>query len=358
MRRRCANGARVSIAVGALLLAGASGCTFLSNRGSDAKQMMDLGLTFSKKPQFGLYANCPMVTPVGYSKVDGTFVGMGGGKLGAGEHHQNNAGMLFWGREENSWKGMDKGDKATVESHRAGVVGIAQSAKEGTLKYRPACVHYLHLGFVGVMWNLNYFKMADFFCGWAGYVPFGDRNELSETRLAKADKADKVAKAERVEKSASPFRLGRAADAPGEAPPAVAAPVAMVAAKAEKAEKGSSAFTLGPPAEVPSAPRPAVVASAKPTPPVAPPAPASPTPGPAAKPAPPERPADAAAGVSPVPPDEIALAVARDVAAMKAEMAALRRAQGAVGASNGAPASAAPAAAPPKMRFPVEQLVP
>ncbi|HPD14704.1 MAG TPA: hypothetical protein PLE19_07135 [Planctomycetota bacterium] len=277
----------LAVALLACVAAGSTGCTYLSRQWSDAKQMMDLGFTFSKKPQFGLYANCPMVTPLGYSKVDGYFVGMGGGKLGAGEHRQNNAGLLFWGREENSWKGFDKGDEAVTESHRAGVVGLAQNVKEGNAKYRPACVHYLHLGFVGIMWNLNYYKMADFFTGWFGYRAFGDRNEVKHD--------DRVAEA------------GNLAPAPVEPPAPVAAPAA----------KPPVAATAAEPAP-PAAPEKAAAA-----------APASP-------------PVAALADAAGPLPNDIALAVARDVAAVKAQLKP----------------PAAPAPAPQIARFSLEQLVP
>lgn len=275
MRNGIIRGKLGAVGVCALLLAGGAGCTYLRNRGSDAKQMMDLGFTFSKKPQFGLYANCPMVTPIGYSKVDGYFVGVGGGKLGAGEHHQDNAGVLFWGREKNSWKGLDENDKATTEDHKAGVVGIAQSAKEGNLRYRPACVHYLHLGFVGLMWNLNYHKMADFFCGWFGYIPFGERSE-EDVRIAKANGKD-----------ATPFKLGPPVAEPGAAtPPVAAAPTPA-------------------PAAAPAAPAPL-------------PAPAAATASAPKAPAVPERPSLTLSEAT----NEAARELARDVAAAKAEMAA------------------------------------
>jgi len=249
MRNGCARGKLVVAVLGLLGLAGAPGCTYLSNRGSDAKQMMDLGFTFTKKPQFGLYANCPMVTPIGYSKVDGYFVGVGGGKLGAGEHHQDNAGMLFWGREKNSWKGLGKNDKATTDDHRAGVAGLAQSAKEGTLRYRPACVHYLHLGYVGVMWNLNYFKAADFFCGWFGYIPFGDRNEVKDdARVAMA-----------APKPSAP------APAPAKPAPKPLAPAPAVAVAAPKPPAPAPTVAK---ADTQAAPTP-TVAAPMPTPPVA-----------------------------------------------------------------------------------------
>jgi len=314
MRRCSMHGGRLAVA--ALALALAPGCTYLRSRGTDAKQMFDLGFTFSKKPQFGLYANCPMVTPLGYSKVDGTFVGIGGGKLGAGEHHQNNSGLLLWGSEENSWKGSAKDDTATVEKHKAGVVGIAQGARDGKLSYRPACLHYLHLGFVGVMWNLNYYKMADFFCGWFGWVPFGDRNQAVDVRLAKAD----------AERRASP-------------PPT--APKAPVLAAAAPAPAGPPPTSAGP---LPTSPGPLPLGEGRVRATEASAAPSHAPLAPALSRGEREREREgkkeeAAAFVGPpAPPSEAALALARDIAAKKAELAA--------------------AAAPPKPKFTIEQLVP
>ncbi len=47
MQNGLVRGSMVAIVGCSLALVGASGCTYLNNRWSDAKQMMDLGLTFS-----------------------------------------------------------------------------------------------------------------------------------------------------------------------------------------------------------------------------------------------------------------------------------------------------------------------
>ena len=92
-------------------LAATAGCSYLRNRGSDALDMFDAGVTWTRKPQFGIYANCPFLAPAGYAKVDGHFAGIGGGQLGVVEHRQDNVGLLAWGREDVKW-----GDDCECES--------------------------------------------------------------------------------------------------------------------------------------------------------------------------------------------------------------------------------------------------
>jgi len=129
--------------------------------------MFDVGFTFTDRPQFGLYSNCPFIAPGGYSKVDGHYVGLGGGKIGVMEHHQDTAGLFLWGREDVGWGDPDSGDPETAGAHQVGPLGLATDP-EGNPTYKPQCAHYLHLGFVGVTGNLNYKEWADFFLGWFG----------------------------------------------------------------------------------------------------------------------------------------------------------------------------------------------
>ncbi|HUT34889.1 MAG TPA: hypothetical protein VNE39_15475 [Planctomycetota bacterium] len=147
----------------------AQGCTYLRNRGRDAAEMFDLGLTFSKKPQFGLYMNCPVILPIGFGKVDGYYAGVGRGKVGVMEHHQRNAGALVWGYERNTWQGPAKagekaGDKA-VEDQPVGLLAIARGER-GKQPYRVSCKHYFHLGWVGITANICWLEIPDFFLGW------------------------------------------------------------------------------------------------------------------------------------------------------------------------------------------------
>jgi len=161
----------------ALALAGlsacATGCTYFHARGLDALDMFDVGITVSSKPQFGIYGNCPFTAPGGFSKVDGHYIGLGGGKFGVMEHHQEAAGLLVIGRERVDWTKDKEAGASEIESEgegetlTVGPFGLASDSK-GNAVYRPQCAHYLHLGFLGVTANLNYKEWADFFVGWAG----------------------------------------------------------------------------------------------------------------------------------------------------------------------------------------------
>ena len=229
---RLLNLRRVCVVLVALvLLASTQGCTYLGNRGHDAAQMLDLGFTFTKTPQFGIYANCPLVTPVGYSKIDGYYVGMGGGKLGVMKHHQNNEGLLLWGKEENSWEQANSREPKTEQKARAGVVGLAQGLKNGENDYKPTCVHYLHLGWVGVAANFKYYEMYDFAAGCLGFDPAGDdRKAPAATMVAKAETKPPVAP-----RLAAPKPAPAAVEEPKPAPVAAEkpkpAPVALVEPK-------------------------------------------------------------------------------------------------------------------------------
>jgi len=167
-------------------LACAPGCAYLGNRGRDALDMFDLGFTFTKKLQFGIYANCPFIAPGGYSKVDGKYVGLGGGKFGVMEHHQDAAALLLWGREDVGWDKKAPGRGKSSGSHQVGPLGLATDA-EGNPTYKPQCAHYLHLGFVGATANLNYKEWGDFFLGWVGAdISKDDNRETASTLTDKS----------------------------------------------------------------------------------------------------------------------------------------------------------------------------
>ena len=164
-----------SVLVLAAALASVTGCAYVRNRGKDALDMVDIGFTFTRKPQFGIYANCPFLFPVGYTKVDGKYAGLGGGKFGITEHHQDATGLLVSGHERIEWRDPNTGEASAVQAHNVAPLGLA-SDEEGNATYKPQCAHYLHLGYVGVTSNLNYKEWGDFFAGWAGFDICRDDN--------------------------------------------------------------------------------------------------------------------------------------------------------------------------------------
>lgn len=161
----------------AVVLLTASGCSYFRHRGQDAAEMFDIGLTFSKKPQFSAYMNCPVIAPIGYGKVDGTYVGVGGGEVGVRKgFHQESSGALVWGREEVSWEGFDPEDADTLSVQGVGVLGLAEN--RGTEDpYEVACIHYLHLGWVGGTLNIHWLEIPDFFLGIFLLDPMRDDGE-------------------------------------------------------------------------------------------------------------------------------------------------------------------------------------
>jgi len=157
----------------AAALAATQGCNYLQYRLDDAKEMFDAGFTWSPKPQFGLYTNCPMIAPIGYGKVDGYFVGVADGKVGAMEHHEESAGLLVWGREEVSWDTFDEADSERLNVQEVGLLGLAEG-QQGERPYRAACIHYFHLGWIGVTGNIRWPEIGDFLVGLVGLDPAGD----------------------------------------------------------------------------------------------------------------------------------------------------------------------------------------
>ena len=143
----------------------ASGCTYLKHRGQDAMDIVDLGITVSSQPGFALYYDFIPVVPVGFGKVEGTFVGLGGGRLGAMPHYEESYGLVLWGQEAVGFGVYDKDKPETMNFQRSGLVGAAQGPFPGP-DYLISCPHYIHLGWIGVVVSPRYLQMLDFLCGW------------------------------------------------------------------------------------------------------------------------------------------------------------------------------------------------
>ena len=166
-----------ALAVAALACA-ACGCAqlgaYAKYRGEDALEMADIGVTVSKKPQFAAYANGVSVLTGGYAKLDGTFVGLGGGQFGATRHYTHDVGAVAWGYEEFGWGTFDAEVPGTLDRQHVGALGILTQPGNRRPSYAPACVHYLHLGVVGFVGNLRYLEMLDFMLGFAAIDIAGD----------------------------------------------------------------------------------------------------------------------------------------------------------------------------------------
>lgn len=165
---------RVMLFVLALLLLAAQGCTYLKHRAEDAMEMLDVGVTASLWPGLAVYADGVSVLPGGVGYVDGWFLGLGGGQIGLTRHYERSFGILVWGYEEVGWGEFDKSNKATLDRQFVGVAGILLPPYRATPAYMPACIHYLHVGWLGIVGNARYMEMVDFVLGWTTLDLAGD----------------------------------------------------------------------------------------------------------------------------------------------------------------------------------------
>jgi len=159
-----------------LALFASQGCTYLQHRGEDFLEIVDLGVTFSKKPGFAIYGDGVSVLTGGYGYVDGWFAGWGGGQLGVTRHFENCWGVIVFGHEKHGWgKNVNPRNPKTYSEQYVGVAGVPVSFVTGCKPdYMPSCIHYLHLGWVGLVANARYMEMIDFIVGWTTFDIGGD----------------------------------------------------------------------------------------------------------------------------------------------------------------------------------------
>lgn len=163
----------------ALALASA-GCTYLGDRGRDAADFLDFGVTVSKEPQFSLYAGFLSVVPLGYSNVDGTMYGLSDRQFGGAAMRHNARGILLWGEEQLGYRDFDPLGPQSPEPWRVGVLGLSQGPgpRNGQV---VNCPKLLHLGWAGVALNCKFGELVDFLLGWFTVDIMGDDLVAAQT---------------------------------------------------------------------------------------------------------------------------------------------------------------------------------
>jgi hypothetical protein len=151
-----------------VLLAGMlfnSGCAYLQNRGNDALDIFDVGITTSEEPQFALYAGFLNIAALGYSNVDGTLAGIGHRNVGVMQVRHHAAGILVYGDEQFGYDGdYNAADPNSPEPWRVGIVGLMEGPgpRNGQV---VNCPKLLHLGWLGLTLNCKFGELADFILG-------------------------------------------------------------------------------------------------------------------------------------------------------------------------------------------------
>ena len=181
----------ILISLGLTLLLLCSGCTYFKDRGSDALDMMDLGITVNDKltPQFALYVDFFSLFPVGASSYEGNLAGMGDHRFGIVDLEQKSWGALVWGSEKKGSGEFNPEDPYQArpdqrqETERLrfnnGFVRlIAQDNDVPALQYFE-CDKFVHVGWIGVYKSCHLNEIFDFVLGWTTIDFMGD-DELYE----------------------------------------------------------------------------------------------------------------------------------------------------------------------------------
>jgi hypothetical protein len=178
------------------LLLSVQGCAYLKYRADDFAEIADIGITVSKKAYFALYADELSLVPAGYAHVDGHFIGWGGGQVGMTTHAVHTWGFLVHGKEELGWHRKFEGEGGEKEAEadeawrkREGFIeqgaGLTMVVDD-TVRFikgdmfegqnQPdhslSCLHYVHLGWFGIVVNVRTLDILDFLLGWFG-IDFG-----------------------------------------------------------------------------------------------------------------------------------------------------------------------------------------
>jgi hypothetical protein len=175
-------GRRASPRIAVLLMllvtvSGSVGCTalgkvgratgrYLKYRAEDFAETFDVGITFTKRPTISLYACFASIVCLGYSHIDGHLLGMGGGQVGLIGLQTQCYGAMLRGQEYVLWS---KPPRFRQYSHPMGLDSVLGAPMLPPPAYCPACTHYLHFLYIGVVANLKYAEMLDFILGFTTF---------------------------------------------------------------------------------------------------------------------------------------------------------------------------------------------
>lgn len=146
---------------------------YFADRAMDMLDFGDVGITISTKPRFCFYANGVSMGGGGLGYVEGYFAGIGGGNIGWVPFYTANVGLFVWCYEELAFGDYDPDDVRTVSAQGTGIAGLL-TGPLGRPAWKPACIHYLHLGWVGFVGNINYLQPIDLMAGFIGLDPARD----------------------------------------------------------------------------------------------------------------------------------------------------------------------------------------
>lgn len=139
---------------------------YFKYRAEDLAEVADIGVSLTKKPTIGLYACFASIICLGYCNIDGHMLGMGGGQVGLMGLTARCYGATYTGREYVLWS---HGPRIRQYTHPMGLDAVLAAPMLPPPAYCPACTHYLHFMYIGLVANLKYAEMLDFILGFTTF---------------------------------------------------------------------------------------------------------------------------------------------------------------------------------------------
>jgi len=182
--------------VGLVGLLACAGCcsTYMKNRGRDAADIIDAGITVSKRPYLAIFPGDYFnFTPMGFSYLKGTYHGLwkgswtsvpiddrgwgiiawGSQKLTIGEFDPEDP-RQFWPDEIAEFKAANKPLPTKAKRYNVGFLRLACQRGRPPYPNCVSCRRNIHLGWVGFWASMHLDEIIDFFAGWLGCDPQKD----------------------------------------------------------------------------------------------------------------------------------------------------------------------------------------
>lgn len=166
------------------LLIGSTGCTtsYWADRGNDAKDVFDIGVTYSKMPHVAVYAGFQSLLTIGYADVEGGLLGLGQGQFGALPMRYRAGGMCVEGCEQVGFGDLCNAEDRAIPAKRGVGLGMLYNRTPGDAMEFLHCPKFVHLGWIGLNVNCKIGELADCLVGWTTLDLGGDDGPKREAK--------------------------------------------------------------------------------------------------------------------------------------------------------------------------------
>lgn len=190
------SGRRWAGLAGLVAMAACAGCcsTYMKNRGRDAADIMDVGITLTKQPHLAFYPGDYFnLTPMGFTCLKGSYHGLWEGKWCSKPMEDRAWGIVAWGSQNLTvgdfnpqdprqfWpeeiaalKAANKPLPTEPAWYNVGFLRLACHGKRPPYPDALSCRRNVHLGWVGLWASMHLPEIIDFFAGWLGCDPQKD----------------------------------------------------------------------------------------------------------------------------------------------------------------------------------------